>query len=63
MRDAQRAGRVVRLDVEPTMALPPIALVYHRIAADHPRIARLRDAIHGVLAARSEPQRPSRAMR
>jgi len=63
MRDAQRAGRVVRLDVEPTMALPPIALVYHRIAADHPRITRLRAALQSVLASRSEPQRPSRATR
>lgn len=63
MRDAQRAGRVMRLAVEPTMTLPPIALVYHRISAEHPRITRLRTAITTVLAARSEPQRPSRAMR
>jgi DNA-binding transcriptional LysR family regulator len=53
VRDTQRRSAVVRLPLDPPVTLPPVSLGYHRIAADHPRIAQLREAIHVVLRART----------
>jgi LysR family transcriptional regulator of abg operon len=54
--DARRAGRIVLLPVEPAVELPQVALGYHRISVDHPRIARLRDAIRTALRPRARPR-------
>jgi len=53
IRTARRPGAVVQLAVEPTIDLPQVSLVYHRIATDQDRIVRLREAIHSVLGKRS----------
>lgn len=38
-------GRLVRLDVHPVIALPPIVIVYRRLLTEHPRLARLAEAL------------------
>lgn len=47
VREAERAGLVVRLGVHPAIRPVPVALVYRSTAIDHPRIKSLREALAG----------------
>ena len=39
------SGRLARLNVQPVIPLPPIVIVYRRLLTEHPRLARLADAL------------------
>lgn len=58
LRGVQRAiadKRLVRLAVQPVIALPPIVMVYRRLLSAHPRLAGLADALRREFA-----QKPKR---